>query len=165
MEGVKGRFRIFLERISKINKNIWFILIFFFSVFLYLHNITFSDMWIDEAFTHALAKHSLGEIAGLVRGDYHPPLYFYGLKIFVFIFGVSVFTIRFFFHIGRTFNYFIRILWWSAPVWEKWGSIFLSPDAFTSYACCLCTRRTYVFMGSFCSHRNFPLCRFIYYFK
>jgi uncharacterized membrane protein len=100
MEGVKGRFKIFLEKISKINKNIWFILIFFSSFFLYLHNITFSDMWIDEAFTHALAKHSLGEIAGLVHGDYHPPLYFYGLKIFVFIFGVSVFTIRFFSTLG-----------------------------------------------------------------
>jgi uncharacterized membrane protein len=57
-------------------------------------------MWIDEAFTHALVKHSFSDIAGLVSGDYHPPLYFYGLKIFVLVFGVSVFTIRLFSALG-----------------------------------------------------------------
>src|SRR3990172_9885791 len=85
---------------NAIKKNLWFILIFIFAVFFYLFNINFSDIWIDEAFTKALVKHSFGEITGLIRNDFHPPLYFYALKIFVSIFGISVFTIRLFSVLG-----------------------------------------------------------------
>jgi uncharacterized membrane protein len=83
-------------KLFQFNKDILFILLIIFSSFFYLYNINFSDMWIDESFTHALVKHSFGEITELIKNDYHPPLYFYGLKIFVSVFGISVFTIRLF---------------------------------------------------------------------
>src|SRR3972149_5135349 len=85
---------------NAIKKNLWFILIFIFAAFFYLFNINFSDIWIDEAFTKALVKHSFRDITGLIRNDFHPPLYFYALKIFVSIFGISVFTIRLFSVLG-----------------------------------------------------------------
>lgn len=85
---------------NKINKNIWFLLIIIFAALFYLFNINFSDIWIDEAFTQALVKHSFGDITSLIKNDFHPPLYFYGLKIFVSLFGISVFTIRLFSVLG-----------------------------------------------------------------
>ena len=88
------------EKLGRVNKSIWFLLIFAAATLLYLCNITFSDMWVDESFTHALVKHSCGEITDLIKNDFHPPLYFYGLKIFVSLFGVSVFTIRLFSVLG-----------------------------------------------------------------
>ncbi|MEJ2627953.1 MAG: glycosyltransferase family 39 protein [bacterium] len=89
-----------VEKIKRINQNIWFILIFIFASLFYLYNINFSDIWIDEAFTKALVRHSFGEIVALIRNDFHPPLYFFGLKIFVTIFGLTDFTIRLFSVLG-----------------------------------------------------------------
>ena len=96
----KGHLMKAIEKLNRVNKNVWFVFIFAFSAFLYLYNITFSNLWIDEAFTQALVKHSFGAITGLIQNDFHPPLYFYALKIFVSIFGISVFTIRFFSTLG-----------------------------------------------------------------
>ena len=89
-----------IRKINRVNKNLWFILIFIFSSLFYLYNINFSNIWIDEAFTKALVKHSFDDITGLIKNDFHPPLYFYGLKIFVSLFGLSVFTIRLFSVLG-----------------------------------------------------------------
>jgi uncharacterized membrane protein len=72
-----------------------------------LYNINFSNIWIDEAFTKALVKHSFGDITGFIKNDFHPPLYFYGLKIFVSVFGISVFTIRLFSVLGALATIFI----------------------------------------------------------
>lgn len=81
-------------------ENIFFFLILVFSAFLYVFNINFSDLWIDETFTKALVDHSFGDMMGLIKNDFHPPLYFYGLKVFVSIFGLSAFTIRIFSVLG-----------------------------------------------------------------
>ncbi len=89
-----------MEKLKPVNKNVWFALIFVFSALFYLYNINFSNLWIDEAFTEALVRHSFGAITGLIRNDFHPPLYFYALKIFVSLFGISVFTIRLFSVLG-----------------------------------------------------------------
>jgi hypothetical protein len=88
------------EKLNRLNKNIWFLLIFAVSVFLYLFNITFSDIWIDETFTKALVEHSFRDMMGLIKNDFHPPLYFYALKVFVTVFGGSTFTIRLFSVLG-----------------------------------------------------------------
>ena len=96
-----------VEKLKEINKNTWFIIIFIFAALFYLYNINFSDIWIDEAFTKALVKHSFGEITGLIKNDFHPPLYFYALKIFVTIFGISDFTIRLFSVLGVLATIFI----------------------------------------------------------
>ena len=89
-----------IEAFNRVNKNIWFILIFIAATLFYLYNINFSNIWIDEAFTKALLKHSFGEITALIKNDFHPPLYFYALKIFVTIFGITDFTIRLFSVLG-----------------------------------------------------------------
>ena len=89
-----------IEALNRVNKNIWFILIFIAAALFYLYNINFSNIWIDEAFTKALVKHSFGDITGLIKNDFHPPLYFYALKIFVTIFGITDFTIRLFSVLG-----------------------------------------------------------------
>ena len=89
-----------IEKLKQVNKNVWFILIFIFAVLFYLYNINFSNIWIDEAFTKALVKHSFGDITNLIKNDFHPPLYFYALKIFVTVFGITDFTIRFFSVLG-----------------------------------------------------------------
>ena len=89
-----------IEKIKQVNQNIWFILIFTFASIFYLFNINFSDLWIDEAFTKALVRHSYEEILQLIKNDFHPPLYFFGLKLFVTIFGLTNFTLRLFSIIG-----------------------------------------------------------------
>ena len=76
-----------LENLNRVNKNIWFILIFIFATLFYLYNVNFSNIWIDEAFTKAFVKHSFGDITNLIKNDFHPPLYFYSLKIFRYGFG------------------------------------------------------------------------------
>ena len=89
-----------IEKLKQVNQNIWFILIFMFASMFYLYNINFSDIWIDEAFTKALVRHSYGEITQLIKNDFHPPLYFFALKLFVTIFGLNNFTLRLFSVLG-----------------------------------------------------------------
>jgi 4-amino-4-deoxy-L-arabinose transferase-like glycosyltransferase len=89
-----------IEKLKPVNQNIWFILIFILASIFYLYNINFSDLWIDEAFTKALVRHSYGEIAQLIKNDFHPPLYFFAVKLFATIFGLNDFTIRLFSVLG-----------------------------------------------------------------
>lgn len=89
-----------IEKLKQVNQNIWFVLIFIFASMFYLYNINFSDIWIDEAFTKALVRHSYGEITQLIKNDFHPPLYFFGLKLFVTVFGLSDVTLRLFSVLG-----------------------------------------------------------------
>ncbi|MFH1197806.1 MAG: glycosyltransferase family 39 protein [bacterium] len=89
-----------IQKLKQVNQNIWFILIFIFASVFYLYNINFSDIWIDEAFTKALVRHSYGEIIELIRNDFHPPLYFFGVKLFVSVFGLTDFTLRLFSVLG-----------------------------------------------------------------
>jgi len=89
-----------IEKLKQVNQNIWFILIFIFASVFYLYNINFSDIWIDEAFTQALVKHSYGEITQLIKNDFHPPLYFFGMKLFATVFGLNDFTLRLFSVLG-----------------------------------------------------------------
>ncbi|MGA2062905.1 MAG: glycosyltransferase family 39 protein [Thermoguttaceae bacterium] len=77
-----------------------FLLIICFAALLYLFNINFSEIWIDEAFTKALVRHPFSQICSLVAGDFHPPLYFLGLKLFTSVVGLNDFTIRLFSVIG-----------------------------------------------------------------
>ncbi len=86
---------------SNIQKeDILFLLIFVCAAALYFFNITFSEIWIDEAFTKALVRHPYSEFFKLVADDFHPPLYFLGLKLFTSAIGLTDFTIRLFSVIG-----------------------------------------------------------------
>ena len=66
----------------------------------YTFNITYSDMWTDEAWSKALVGHSFPEMFSLLADDFHPPLYFVLLKLFTSLVGSSVFTVRLFSVIG-----------------------------------------------------------------
>jgi len=77
-----------------------FFIVFIAAAIVYCYNLTYSDIWIDEAFTKALVKHPLPRVFGLLAGDFHPPLYFLSLKLFTSVVGVSDFTIRFFSVLG-----------------------------------------------------------------
>lgn len=89
-----------LSNVSNQKERFIFLIIFSFSALLYLFNINYSDISIDETFTVALIKHSPNAVLGLIKNDFHPPLYFLGLKIFTSIVGISTFTIRLFSIIG-----------------------------------------------------------------
>ncbi len=67
---------------------------------LYLFNINFSDIWVDEVFTRELIKKPLGNLFELLTDDFHPPLYFLGLKVFTSVVGLTDFTIRLFSTLG-----------------------------------------------------------------
>ena len=77
-----------------------FVLIICCAALLYLFNINFSEIWVDESFTKALVRHPFSEFFKLVADDFHPPLYFLGLKLFTGVVGLSDFTIRLFSVIG-----------------------------------------------------------------
>jgi len=85
---------------SSQKETLLFLLIIVFAALFYLFNINFSDLWIDETFTKALVQHPFSQICKLVAGDFHPPLYFFGLKLFTSVVGVNDFTIRLFSVIG-----------------------------------------------------------------
>jgi uncharacterized membrane protein len=67
---------------------------------LYLFNINFSDIWVDEVFTRELIRKPLDNLFKLLTDDFHPPLYFLGLKMFTSVVGLTDFSIRLFSTIG-----------------------------------------------------------------
>lgn len=62
--------------------------------------ITNESLWYDESYTGALVKQSLADIINITGGDNHPPLYYLILRIFTWIFGNTVFSLRAFSVIG-----------------------------------------------------------------
>ena len=69
-------------------------------VFLFLFRNTHDSPWFDEVFSRILIQHNFGQIWRLTGGDVHPPLYYFLLKLFGFVFGHSVFALRAFSAIG-----------------------------------------------------------------
>ncbi len=82
------------------HETIYLLLILGAAAALYLHKLTFSDIWCDEVFSKAIARHSLPELLQLVADDFHPPLYFVGLKFFTAAVGNTDLTIRLFSALG-----------------------------------------------------------------
>ena len=68
-------------------------------------------------------KLSLGDITRLIKNDYHPPLYFYGLKIFVSIFGINYFTLRLFSVLGALATLVLGYLT-GQRIFEKSGALY-----------------------------------------
>jgi hypothetical protein len=66
----------------------------------YFFRLTYSDIWIDESLSKALARHSLPDLLRLVAHDSHPPLYFVALKAFTTLVGNTNFAIRLFSVLG-----------------------------------------------------------------
>ena len=89
-----------LKKLNITKESSAFLLILVLSSIVYLYNITFSDLWVDETFTKELVRFPLPKMLELLADDFHPPLYFLILKLFTSVTGVSDFTIRLFSVIG-----------------------------------------------------------------
>lgn len=77
-----------------------FLLILAAGAVLYTYRLSWSDIWIDESCSKALARHSLADLIRLIAHDSHPPLYFIGLKGFMSVVGYSDLTLRLFSVVG-----------------------------------------------------------------
>lgn len=58
------------------------------------------NIWFDEAYTIGLVRHGVADIFKLHIYDVHPFLYYFLLKIFTFVFGSSLLSMRLFSVIG-----------------------------------------------------------------
>jgi hypothetical protein len=81
-------------------ESVLFVLILGAAALLYQHNLGYSDIWVDESCSKALARFPVPELLRLTAGDFHPPLYFIGLKLFTAITGNTDLTIRWFSVLG-----------------------------------------------------------------
>lgn len=62
-------------------------LIIVISTFVFATLMFNSNVWYDEAYSLAMIKHSFGDILAITAEDVHPPLYYFGLKLFCAIGG------------------------------------------------------------------------------
>jgi uncharacterized membrane protein len=79
---IKNREKLFLS------------VIFLFCLLLRLALITQKNLWFDEVFSWHLSTGSFLDITWGTSADIHPPLYYYLLKIWILMFGDSVFVLR-----------------------------------------------------------------------
>lgn len=81
---------------DKINRNDWILWgsLFILETVILFFGLTHEGVWYDEACSVGIIRHPLPAIWDIVKGDVHPPLYFYILKVIVMLFGESVFAMR-----------------------------------------------------------------------
>jgi hypothetical protein len=78
---------------------VWVVL-FIVEVIILFTGITHEGVWYDEACSIGIIRHPIISIWQVVKGDVHPPLYFFMLKLFTLLFGNSVFALRTFSVLG-----------------------------------------------------------------
>lgn len=59
-----------------------------------------SSIWFDESYTVGLIKHNLIDLCKIATYDVHPHLYYILLKLFTYIFGSSIISLRLFSVLG-----------------------------------------------------------------
>lgn len=80
-----------------INKSKLYLLIIILAAsLLRLYNLTAIALWHDEAFSALLIRYPLGEMMYRVALDVHPPLYYLVLRVWDFILGDSLLSLRLF---------------------------------------------------------------------
>lgn len=70
-----------------------------------------TSVWCDEAATINLIKLDLASLLGKVKMDFHPPLYYLGLKLWVFFFGSSLAVMKLFSLLPMVVSILITDLW------------------------------------------------------
>ena len=75
---------------KNIGYHIAFIIFIILGIFLYSSLIFNNNVWYDEAYSLAMIGHSFSDICKITAADVHPPLYYFGLKIFCMIFGTEL---------------------------------------------------------------------------
>lgn len=77
------------------------IMISLMAISLFLFIAAYNDSFVfDEAYSMAMIQHSFFEIWKITAADVHPPLYYFMLKSFAFLFGNSLLTLRIFSVLG-----------------------------------------------------------------
>ncbi len=71
----------------------WLAILTLAALALRLYRLDFKSIWVDEAFSIYVSQRPLGQIPSLIRGDVHPPLYYFVLNLFL-PFGSSEFVAR-----------------------------------------------------------------------
>ncbi|MDQ3018297.1 MAG: glycosyltransferase family 39 protein [bacterium] len=64
------------------------------AIALRLYNLTAISLWHDEAFSALLIKYSWGEMIHRIGLDVHPPMYYIFLRVWHYVFGNSLFSLR-----------------------------------------------------------------------
>lgn len=85
---------MFTKIISFLKKNLWFTPLALGAI-LRLIDLTKSSIWHDEGYTMWLLRYDFAEILTRTARDVHPPMYYLISKVWVSVFGTSVFSIRF----------------------------------------------------------------------
>ncbi len=75
---------------KNIGYHIAFIIFIIAGALLYSSLIFNNNVWYDEAYSLAMIEHSFSDICAITAADVHPPLYYFGLKIFCMIFGNEI---------------------------------------------------------------------------
>lgn len=81
---------------TKLNPKItavWLLILLAGTAFLFM-GIANESLWYDESYTGCLVNQSMGEIIDITGSDNHPPLYYLLLRLFILIFGNTVFNLR-----------------------------------------------------------------------
>lgn len=76
--------------------NVVFTLLLIASAIMYGLLMFNNNVWYDEAYSLAMIEHGFGEIARITAADVHPPLYYYGLKLFSMAFGYNLISAKIF---------------------------------------------------------------------
>jgi mannosyltransferase len=77
-----------------INKYWLLLIILLVGLGLRLFHLTKISLWHDEAFSALLIKYSWGEMFYRIGLDVHPPLYYMALRLWHYVFGHSLFSLR-----------------------------------------------------------------------
>lgn len=77
---------------KKLNVGLIFILIC--AILLRIYNLTAISLWHDEAFSALLIKYPWGEMFYRIGLDVHPPIYYVALRLWSYIFGYSLASLR-----------------------------------------------------------------------
>jgi hypothetical protein len=111
------------RKFAPVKETFFLLVILCFAAVLYRFNLTYSDIWVDESSTKALARHPFFEMLQLVANDFHPPLYFAAIKLFTAVLGSTDFTIRLFSVLGALST---LLLCWTAGgrVFGKIGALY-----------------------------------------
>ena len=86
-----------MEKIKKIiEAKSFHILLIVLGSILILSSAFFTELWYDESYTMGLVRHDFAQIVEIGSQDVHPILYYLMLKVFMIIFGDSIWVARLF---------------------------------------------------------------------
>ena len=93
-------------------KYFWLIIILIIGTALRFYHNTDISLWHDEAFSALLIKYPWGEMMSRIGLDVHPPMYYIFLRLWYYIFGDSLLSLR-------SFTVFFSV----GTIWASWALV------------------------------------------